>query len=272
MLVRIASDLHLEAFMGMDVGRLAEIFLPIDPDDGDSVLVLAGDISSKPHQLIGFITHVARRFLRTIFVPGNHELYFHNFQDWNNTIARRLGDIDGVHASGADGVGFCTINGVGFITGTLWGDGGFTVMDEMAIQCSLNDFRHITWDGGERFSVEHMKALYQDQKRWIGDYLTGTPHNKKAVVVTHHLPSRRLVAGRFTRPGGDGINGGFVGACDELFGNDHSPVLWVHGHTHDTVDQMIGGTRVVANPAGYRTEWNTPYNRFMTAPVFKIEV
>jgi Icc-related predicted phosphoesterase len=27
--------------------------------------------------------------------------------------------------------------------------------------------------------------------------------------------------------------------------------LWVHGHTHDSVDLDIAGTRVVCNPRGY---------------------
>ena len=27
--------------------------------------------------------------------------------------------------------------------------------------------------------------------------------------------------------------------------------LWVHGHTHDSFDYTINGTRVVCNPRGY---------------------
>ena len=29
------------------------------------------------------------------------------------------------------------------------------------------------------------------------------------------------------------------------------PVLWVHGHTHDSLDYMIEKTRVICNPYGY---------------------
>ena len=29
------------------------------------------------------------------------------------------------------------------------------------------------------------------------------------------------------------------------------PVLWVHGHTHDSFDYQIGNCRVVCNPRGY---------------------
>ena len=27
--------------------------------------------------------------------------------------------------------------------------------------------------------------------------------------------------------------------------------LWVHGHTHDSFDYTVNGTRVVCNPRGY---------------------
>ena len=32
------------------------------------------------------------------------------------------------------------------------------------------------------------------------------------------------------------------------------PELWVHGHMHGPVDERLGRTRIVANPAGYRYE------------------
>jgi hypothetical protein len=28
-------------------------------------------------------------------------------------------------------------------------------------------------------------------------------------------------------------------------------VLWIHGHTHDSFDYTVGGTRVLCNPRGY---------------------
>lgn len=37
----------------------------------------------------------------------------------------------------------------------------------------------------------------------------------------------------------------------EAFVDDHEIAAWVHGHIHDSVDYMIGKTRVVSNPYGY---------------------
>jgi hypothetical protein len=30
--------------------------------------------------------------------------------------------------------------------------------------------------------------------------------------------------------------------------------LWIHGHTHDSFDYAVAGTRVICNPKGYRNE------------------
>ena len=30
----------------------------------------------------------------------------------------------------------------------------------------------------------------------------------------------------------------------------YQPELWIHGHMHDPVDEQLGRTRLVANPAG----------------------
>jgi Icc-related predicted phosphoesterase len=86
----------------------------------------------------------------------------------------------------------------------------------------------------------------------------------KTVVITHHLPSRRLVSARFwPKDGSDGANGGFVGDCDNIIAL-HEPNLWIHGHTHDTIDTELWKTRIICNPAGYRGEWASPFNTYMT--------
>jgi len=49
---------------------------------------------------------------------------------------------------------------------------------------------------------------------------------------------------------------------DAAFGSDLSalildpgaPALWIHGHVHESRDYVVGGTRVVCNPHGYRSQ------------------
>ena len=42
----------------------------------------------------------------------------------------------------------------------------------------------------------------------------------------------------------------FASELDHLFGKMD---LWVHGHTHDNMDYVANGTRVICNSRGYVT-------------------
>lgn len=269
--IRVASDLHLEGFAGRNPETLAVDFLPKDERDAESVLVLAGDISSGPEQLYAFLSVVAPRFLQTIFVPGNHEYYRHNYSAWNLTMEDRLKNIDKLLFS-THLMKCALVGNLRFIYGTMWADGGPTMADRGTVGFYLNDFRLISMNAHgdtsyrpiqRQFSVPDMVELFRLSKMQLADALA-LPHDGKTIVVTHHLPSRRLVSPRFwPSNGGDGANGGFVGDCDDVLANDNAPALWIHGHTHDTFDTELWNTRVVCNPAGYRGEWCSEHNSFM---------
>jgi hypothetical protein len=264
-LLRVASDLHLEAFRGVNAEALSLDFVPRDDRDNDSILLLAGDISADPAQLFVFLQLMNDRFKKVFFVPGNHEYYKHEYFAWGDTMRDRFID----HGVGAnvhwafDEVNVKITDGIRFIYGTLWGDGGFTDLDRNTVGRYLNDFRLIQYGTG-KFSVDDMIVLYKRQRAQILGALE-VPFDGKTVVMTHHLPSRRLVSERFlTRDGTDGANGGFVGDCDLLLAFDQHPDLWVHGHTHDTFDTKLWETHIICNPAGYRGEWATPpHNTYM---------
>ena len=38
--------------------------------------------------------------------------------------------------------------------------------------------------------------------------------------------------------------------------------LWVHGHTHDSFDYEVNGTRVLCNPRGYAKDGRNENARF----------
>lgn len=272
MLIRVASDLHLEAYSGRNPESLVIDFLPADERDAESVLVLAGDISSSPEQLFSFLKAAMPHFKKVIFVPGNHELYHHNYDAWNRTMSERFDEYlpDLLHAIGQ--VNVFEVDGVRFIVGTLWGDGGFTLQDQARVGFYLNDFRLIERDmlntgsslTRRRFTVQDMMEISKHQKASIR-FLLESKFDGKTVVITHHLPSRRLVSERFLeRDGSDGANGGFVTDCDNMI-CVNEPDLWIHGHTHDTIDTHLWKTRIVCNPAGYRGEYATHFNMYMTA-------
>ena len=73
---------------------------------------------------------------------------------------------------------------------------------------------------------------------------------ERAVVITHHAPSRRSIRRWFQD---DPLNPAFASDLDRLI-ERYQPALWVHGHMHDPADERLGKTRLVANPVGYAHE------------------
>jgi hypothetical protein len=257
MLIRVASDLHLEFFKGA-VAELADHFLSADGRDSESVLVLAGDISSNVPQLAGFLAHVEARFRHVVFVPGNHEYFGHDMDDCNRMLQEGKFQRTTVAAGY---VATVQVLGVTFVACTLWASGGASASQRSRVLEVMRDFRHIQ-RLGEPFTVAYMQALNRSQRYALACALRCT--EGPTVVVSHHLPSFKLCHPRFDIA----CNGGFASNCDDLMHGERAPALWIHGHTHDTIDTAIGRTRVVCNPAGYRPEWGNPFNTYFAAPKF----
>lgn len=252
--IRVVSDLHLEQYLGRNAETLLVDFIPQHENDSDSVLILAGDISSKPQQLLNFLSVAEKRFLACVYVPGNHEFYRNDFIKWAADAKKSIPDNTEKTAFSTDDVQVAIIGGVRFIFGTLWADGGETLYDRAMVGRGLNDFRVISM-GSTHFRVSDMRALHVLHKAAIIAALK-IPFEGKSVVVTHHLPSYSLCHPRF----GTEINGGFASHCDDILAADFAPDIWVHGHTHDTIDRVMFNTRIVCNPFGYSRE--QPMNSF----------
>ena len=262
--LRLCSDLHLEGFSNSAENQV-EFFIPAHEKDNESILVLAGDISSRRMQLVQFISHLihSKRFRTVMYVPGNHELYHQHFEEWCVSVEAEFAKFDKsefVYAT--SGVTIHEHSGCRFILSTLWGDGGKSLADRERVSWYLNDFRLIRCDSPDRkFTIDDMIALYKSSKTNIEQVLN-TPYAGASIVVTHHMPSRRLVSERFwPRDGSDGANGGFVGECDDILAKtETSPRLWIFGHTHDCIDTSLWKTRCVSNPTGYRGEWDNGFS------------
>jgi UDP-2,3-diacylglucosamine pyrophosphatase LpxH len=245
MLIRYCSDLHLEGFQDTPA-RQETVFLPHDPRDCDAVLVLAGDICSKQAMLVEFLVQVESRFKKVIYVPGNHEYYGSEMCAWNREFRKAArAKLTNVYCA-AGTVEYCTISGIDFIFCTGWADGGRTYQEEMCVATAVSDFRYITFDH-RVFKVSDMQVIHRWQMNEVNDRLNLSKN--KTVVITHHLPSYSICHPRF----GTAHNGGFASDSDHVVEKAN---YWIHGHTHDTIDTMIGNTRVVANPAGYSRETN----------------
>ncbi|HEV7915489.1 MAG TPA: metallophosphoesterase [Albitalea sp.] len=234
MKINILSDLHL-GFGGMD--------RPVNDAD---LVVLAGDIS-RPREAAAW----AMRFDKPVlYVLGNHEFYGSSLGGaadelkalCRGTQVRVLDDTELV------------IDGVRFLGTTLWtnfelyGSGEMKAAAASEARRLIRDFSRIriTDRCDELFSPEMSAALYRYQSEWLASRLD-SPHAGPTVVITHHAPSTGSIHPRFRD---SLLNACFVSEAEHLM-DDARVQLWIHGHTHDSFDYRVNGTRVVCNPRGY---------------------
>jgi hypothetical protein len=134
----------------------------------------------------------------------------------------------------------------------------------------MNDFRLIKQDQEverhPRISITPELTLqwHREQRTWLEEVLT-KPFLGKTVVVTHMGPSARSIAPKFRR---DELTPAFVSALDHLFPYVD---LWIHGHTHASLDYQADGCRVVCNPRGY-WKWDGSFENADFNPNLVVEI
>ena len=230
----ILSDLHLSR------GEL-----PIPANEADLV-VLAGDIG-RPAQAMAWASRIAKPVL---YVPGNHEFYGGSI---DGTAAELERLAVGTRIRVLD-CGQTVIGGIRFLGATLWSDfliGGAGEARAAAIREAerfMRDFS-VVRIGEARFTPEASAALFARHAAWLEARLA-EPHAGPTVVITHHAPSPKSIHPRFA---GSALNACFVSDAERLIDGRRAR-LWIHGHTHDSFDYEVNGTRVLCNPRGYAKE------------------
>ena len=257
MKLALVSDVHLE---------FADWY-PSNPDQAD-VLLLAGDImlaadlngTYKSERFKEFLTNCKREYKDVIYIMGNHEHYNGDFAT-SHELLREACDINSIDFLDKE---VATINNVTFIGGTLWTDMNKEDPKTMnQISYLMNDFR-IIQNSNKTTSFKDTKGNFQqryskfspedcveDHKAFlkvIDDTITSNPTGT-FVVVGHHAPSKKSV-----KPGYEKdliVGGAYSSDLDEFILSHPQIKVWVHGHTHDKFDYMIGSTRIVSNARGY---------------------
>lgn len=263
--IHLLSDLHSEFSQ----------YKPHPASATADVIILAGDIWKKDHGV-----HMARAMFPTqeiVMVIGNHE---HYGQDINKNIERirAAAEETGIHLLENDEVFIKVRDETVRILGcTLWTDFLLYSLEKRA-DCmidagqALNDFRLIRnghWNFSPKDSIEiHLRSV-----KWLEAKLN-EPFDGPTVVVTHHAPSWQSVAPRYQD---DLLSACFASKLEHLM--DGSILeLWCHGHVHDSMDYMINGTRIIANPRGYNrsgidgAEENDQFNAALIIEVSKGKV
>jgi hypothetical protein len=216
-------------------------------------------------------------------VAGNHEFYDGCYEASLNALRETAQRLQ-IHFLENDCV---AIDGVEFIGCTLWTDyqvfelpGRPHAMSRLAAMQAcrdrIADHRAIQLEtglgpagSGRRFEPSDAARLHEASRaflherlarpdparecvppsRQLPDEASGAEacnaSSQAKVVVTHHLPSWRCVDSRYAQ---SVTNAAFCSDLDDLIGKAS---LWIHGHTHVSLDRMLEGTRVVCNPRGY---------------------
>jgi predicted phosphodiesterase len=227
MQIQLISDIHLE------FPRNYEKFMDTFELKGD-LLVIAGDACNlkKPDPLWNFLAKIQKKVDHILYVPGNHEYYgssadtIKSHETLNEIYQGNCRIMNNSHIR---------IGKVNFYLSTLWTD-----PTEYAAQ-RLNDFytiKGLTRDTAAMFHQKSVKKLSEmlSQKKQGYHY-----------VVTHHLPLWECISEKYA---GNPVNSCFTSDQSELIENNKIHV-WMHGHSHDRMDEYFKGTRIIRNPFGY---------------------
>jgi predicted phosphodiesterase len=238
MALQVSSDLHLNRYKSQKLPKLKSL-----------AIILAGDIAEGIKGL-EYAKHVAEEHQKpVIYVPGNHEYYWHNYIDLQTEMRRFAKQTENVIFLDND---VFELEGIRFIGSTLWTDyeldGRYTASRVMDIvgRC-LNDHRLIAYGLDGKFTTEHALALHRNARAFLERELN-KPYIGKTVVITHHAPSLKCAHPHFAV---DEIAGAFISDMDDLI---KKADLWIYGHTHANLDIHVGKCRLVSNQLGYSSE------------------
>jgi predicted phosphodiesterase len=250
---QVISDIHLahrdQVWWSLDT------FITPDPTvDG---LLLAGDIGapdSSAYQRL--LEQASALFTNVYIVEGNHAYYGYEMPETERlmeVMCARYANVHYLQCRSVDIPGHPDIRLAGC---TLWTDVPTT--SAPTVQAYLSDYRVIYSNYKERvrISVEELNTVHRQHVAWLESEIRRATHNNKTLVVmTHHLPSTKLIHPKYTGSRVlDQLNTAFATNLERLMGG---PVhTWVAGHTHTPARQVINGTDVVVNPVGYPHEAN----------------
>jgi len=249
MKIQVLSDLHLEH-------QPYTLKLHNDTD----VLVLAGDIC--PPNLAGRLKNMLLKVTRKIpiiFLCGNHEYYdgeFHSVNKFWEDFAKATPDFHFLNNK------IFVHMGYQFVGSTLWSNFDLVRSSGLPLDIfkerlpfAINDFAVIRHGDG-LFTPDHCIALNLEARKFIKESVES--YDGKSVVITHFCPHPRSIHEKYMN---SKLNSYFACDCSELI--QPKIPLFIHGHTHETFDYMLGDTRVVCNPRGYPHESSNYNSKFL---------
>ena len=233
MRIYILSDLHIEF----------KPCFPQLPEDID-LITLGGDIDVGDRGVQWAQRHFAS--VPVLHIPGNHEYYRYQL----GVLLRRMrtgASTTNVTILNNDSIVIGDYQIYGATQGTDWALDGSHAASAKYAQRNINDFSLIrTGEPAQLLTPKDVVRLNTESRTWLEKSRRSC--KKIPIVVTHFAPSRNSIAPQFV---GNPLHPAFVTDCEALFSG---VPLWIHGHTHASLDHVCCVTRVIRNPRGYPSE------------------
>lgn len=248
----LISDIHLNC---------KDLVLP-----GGQYLIVAGDSLETGHlrradnakkdvvladRYRRFIREEFAKYEKVFWIMGNHEHYHNEFFDTESRLRLEMPP----NVTFLEKESF-QVEDVWIFGATLWTDmNRENPLTMQIIAQGMNDFhvikRTVQMKNGAYTSKFTPQDAVDEHKATLDALMTFLYEHKddKVAVITHHAPSPLSINEEFKNE--YHMNGGYQSDLSNLILDNPQIKIWVHGHMHDPVDYMLGGTRVLSNPRGY---------------------
>ena len=236
MKIRYFSDLHLEFIKPQNIKQ----FLTQISPGNDEILVLAGDIGNPYHISYDmFMIYISENFKKTFVIAGNHEYYnmTYNMDETNiflNKYFQKFDNISFLHDNYEYYLDYC------FIGTTLWTKITNPVNKINDVNCIPN-FNYLVCNQLNKNCIEFLEKTLNN--------------NNNCIVITHHLPSKKLINEKYNTPNMIQYNQWFYSDLDNLIEMKKDKIkCWIYGHTHTLSNVKINDIPFLCNPIGYINE------------------
>lgn len=238
MILRYFSDLHLEFIKPSKITKFIEKI----PFGMEEICILAGDIGNPYQSNYNiFMESISKHFKKTFVISGNHEYYNKRktIQETNKFLEeyfRKFNNITFLNNNYEYYDNFC------FIGTTLW-----SKITNPAYE--INDIYNIP-----NFDIIQYNQLNVKSIEFLENALL---NNNNCIVLTHHVPSNKLIDIQYKTESMLPYNQWFYCNMDNLIEKNKNKIkCWIYGHTHTSSNNIIDGIPFLCNPIGYPNENN----------------
>lgn len=246
---QLVSDLHLEYY---DKIHFNDFIIP-----KASNLIIAGDIGYQHLDNYNtFMESCSESFDKVFMVLGNHDYYNYKskeiltMEDIETNIKTIIEKYNNIHLLHNDVYEF---NDYVILGTVLWSNIPFNMAKY--VQNNINDYNYIYDDKLKPITPNKINYLHYKNVEWL-EKMIGKYLNKKIIVITHHLPSFKLISPKYYN---NLFNCAFATDLEYLMKDN--VLYWCCGHTHTSCSTVINNCKLFVNPKGYPINNNQNENQ-----------